>query len=297
MIKDVMIFDSHAHMNDECFEEDRSLIIEELLESGIGYFTEIGFDMPSSLKAVELAERYDNVFAAVGFHPDHSDRCREVDIIQLRKMVEEDKVELCGAEADAGQRNIVAIGEIGLDYYYTKEGITERALKAGREITAQELRGADPEPEIQRETFRKMLRLARELKMPINVHSRDAAKDTYDMIVSEKGYENGGIIHCFGYSLEMAKLYVKLGMCVGIGGVVTFKNSRKIKEVVENIPLENIVLETDCPYMAPVPLRGSRNDPRNLVYVVDKIAELKKMTSDEVIRITTENAKRVYRIK
>ena len=297
MIKDVMIFDSHAHMNDECFEEDRSLIIEELLESGIGYFTEIGFDMPSSLKAVELAERYDNVFAAVGFHPDHSDRCREVDIIQLRKMVEEDKVELCGAEADAGQRNIVAIGEIGLDYYYTKEGITERALKAGREISAQELRGADPEPEIQRETFRKMLRLARELKMPINVHSRDAAKDTYDMIVSEKGYENGGIIHCFGYSLEMAKLYVKLGMCVGIGGVVTFKNSRKIKEVVENIPLENIVLETDCPYMAPVPLRGSRNDPRNLVYVVDKIAELKKMTSDEVIRITTENAKRVYRIK
>jgi TatD DNase family protein len=292
-----MIFDSHAHMNDECFEEDRSLIIEELRESGIGYFTEIGFDMLSSLKAVELAERYDNVFAAVGFHPDHSDRCREVDIIQLRKMVEEDKVELCGAEADAGQRNIVAIGEIGLDYYYTKEGITERALKAGREITAQELRGADPEPEIQRETFRKMLRLARELKMPINVHSRDAAKDTYDMIVSEKGYENGGIIHCFGYSLEMAKLYVKLGMCVGIGGVVTFKNSRKIKEVVENIPLENIVLETDCPYMAPVPLRGSRNDPRNLVYVVDKIAELKKMTSDEVIRITTENAKRVYRIK
>ena len=296
MIKDVMIFDSHAHMNDESFEEDRSPVIENLESSGIGYFTEIGFDMPSSLKAVELAGRYANVYAAVGFHPDHSDRCREEDIIQLRKMVEEDRVGVCGVQGDAGHGKIVAIGEIGLDYHYTRESIAERALKAGKEATPEELEGADPEPEIQRETFGKMLRLARELKMPINVHSRDAAKDTYDMIVSEGGYENGGIIHCFGYSLEMAKLYVKLGMCVGIGGVVTFKNSRKIKEVVENIPIENIVLETDCPYMAPVPLRGTRNEPRNLVYVADKIAELKNMTVDEVIRITTENAKRVYRI-
>jgi len=293
MIKDLQIFDTHAHLNDERFDEDRDSIISDLERVGVGAFTEIGFDLESSRKAVEIAYKYDNVYATVGFHPDHSDVCSEADIIELRNIVDKDRDKV---RDNANGGKIVAIGEIGLDYYYTKAGIIEAARKAGKEPDPEDLAGADPDPEIQRDTFRKMLRLARELKLPINVHSRDAAKDTYDLIVSEKGYENGGIIHCFSYPLEMAKLYVKLGMCVGIGGVVTFKNSKKVKEVVENIPIENIVLETDCPYMAPTPMRGTRNDPRNLPYIVDKIAELKNMDPVDVIHITTENAKRVYRI-
>lgn len=291
MIEMTKIFDTHAHLNDESFSSDRDIIIGSLRDAGITAFTEIGFDMPSSRKALELAEKYDNVYAAVGFHPDHSDVLKDEDLDEIREMVKTDR-------EGSGDKfhKIVAIGEIGLDYHYTREGITETAHKAGTEPDPEALMGADPEPEIQKETFRRMLRLASELKLPINVHSRDAAKDTYDMIVSEGGYENGGIIHCFGYSLEMAKLYAKLGMCVGIGGVVTFKNSKKIKEVAEILPIENIVLETDCPYMAPVPLRGTRNNPGNLRYVAEKIAELKGMSTEDVIRVTTENAKRVYGI-
>ncbi|SFG12916.1 TatD family hydrolase [Oribacterium sp. WCC10] len=294
MIDGKKIFDTHAHLNDESFDTDRNEVIMALNLSGVSAFTEIGFDMPSSRKAIELAETYDDVYATVGFHPDHSDMCTDSDIMEIRTMVERDKGRACGDEKNL--RKIVAIGEIGLDYHYTRAGIIESALKEGREPDPADLEKADPEPEIQKDTFSRMLKLAVELGMPINVHSRDAAKDTYDYIVSHHGYANGGVIHCFSYSLEMAKLYVKLGMCIGIGGVITFKNSKKIKEVVENIPIDNIVLETDCPYMAPIPLRGTRNDPRNLRFVVDKVAELKDMSPDDVIRITTENAKRVYRI-
>lgn len=263
---------------------DREAIIADLGTHGVGAFTEIGFDLPSSRAALALAERYPQVYAAVGFHPDHSDHLRDEDVETLRQMVENDK-------------KIVAIGEIGLDYHYTREGILRRAAASGQEADPESLATADPEPEIQKACFRRMLQLARELGLPINVHSREAAQDTYDLIVEERGYENSGIIHCFGYPVEMAERFVKLGLYVGVGGVVTFKNSRKLKEVVERIPIECIVLETDCPYMAPVPKRGTRNDPRNLPYVVEEIAALRQMDPAEVIRITTENAKRVYRIK
>lgn len=296
MIDMTQIFDTHAHLNDDSFSSDRDNLIREMSESGITAFTEIGFDMPSSRKALELAGKYSNVYAAVGFHPDHSDQCRDEDIAEIRSMVKKDSGDSGHGSSGNKERKIVAIGEIGLDYHYTRAGIIERAHESGKVPDPEELKNADPEAEIQKQTFSRMLKLALELQLPINVHSRDAAKDTYDMIVAEHGYENGGIIHCFGYSLEMAKLYAKLGMCVGIGGVVTFKNSKKIKEVVSGIPIENIVLETDCPYMAPVPVRGSRNDPTNLIYVAEKIAELKGMKPEDVIRITTENAQRVYRI-
>lgn len=275
------IFDTHAHLCDAAFDEDREAIIADLGAHGVGAFTEIGFDLPSSRAALTLAERYPQVYAAVGFHPDHSDHLRDEDVETLRQMVENDK-------------KIVAIGEIGLDYHYTREGILRRAAASGQE--PESLATADPEPEIQKACFRRMLQLARELGLPINVHSREAAQDTYDLIVEEHGYENSGIIHCFGYPVEMAERFVKLGLYVGVGGVVTFKNSRKLKEVVERIPIERIVLETDCPYMAPVPKRGTRNDPRNLPYVVEEIASLRQMDPAEVIRITTENAQRVYRI-
>ena len=219
----------------------------------------------------------------MGFHPDHSDHLRDEDVETLRQMVE-------------NNQKIVAIGEIGLDYHYTREGILRRAAASGQEPDPESLATADPEPEIQKACFRRMLQLARALGLPINVHSREAAQDTYDLIVEEHGYENSGIIHCFGYPVEMAERFVKLGLYVGVGGVVTFKNARKLKEVVARIPIERIVLETDCPYMAPVPKRGTRNDPRNLPYVVEEIAALRQMDPAEVIRITTENAKRVYRI-
>lgn len=284
MKKSSEIFDTHAHLCDAAFDDEREAIIADLGAHGVGAFTEIGFDLPSSRAALALAERYPQVYAAVGFHPDHSDHLRDEDVETLRKMVENDQ-------------KIVAIGEIGLDYHYTREGILRRAAASGQEPDPESLATADPEPEIQKACFRRMLQLARELGLPINVHSREAAQDTYDLIVEEHGYENSGIIHCFGYPVEMAERFVKLGLYVGVGGVVTFKNSRKLKEVVERIPIERIVLETDCPYMAPVPKRGTRNDPRNLPYVVEEIASLRQMDPTEVIRITTENAKRVYRIE
>ena len=284
MKKLIEIFDTHAHLCDAAFDEDREAIIADLGTHGVGAFTEIGFDLPSSRAALALAERYPQVYAAVGFHPDHSDHLRDEDVETLRKMVE-------------NNQKIVAIGEIGLDYHYTREGILRRAAASGQEPDPESLATADPEPEIQKACFRRMLQLARALGLPINVHSREAAQDTYDLIVEEHGYENSGIIHCFGYPVEMAERFVKLGLYVGVGGVVTFKNARKLKEVVERIPIERIVLETDCPYMAPVPKRGTRNDPRNLPYVVEEIAALRQMDPAEVIRITTENAKRVYRIE
>lgn len=288
MKKSSEIFDTHAHLCDAAFDDEREAIIADLGAHGVGAFTEIGFDLPSSYAALALAERYPQVYAAVGFHPDHSDHLRDEDVETLRQMVDN----------DAGTRKkIVAIGEIGLDYHYTREGILRRAAASGQEPDPESLATADPEPEIQKACFRRMLQLARELGLPINVHSREAAQDTYDLIVEEHGYENSGIIHCFGYPVEMAERFVKLGLYVGVGGVVTFKNSRKLKEVVERIPIERIVLETDCPYMAPVPKRGTRNDPRNLPYVVEEIAALRQMDPAEVIRITTENAKRVYRIR
>ena len=278
------IFDTHAHLCDAAFDDEREVIIADLGAHGVGAFTEIGFDLPSSRAALALAERYPQVYAAVGFHPDHSDHLRDEDVETLRRMVE-------------NNQKIVAIGEIGLDYHYTREGILRRAAASGQEPDPESLATADPEPEIQKACFRRMLQLARALGLPINVHSREAAQDTYDLIVEEHGYENSGIIHCFGYPVEMAERFVKLGLYVGVGGVVTFKNARKLKEVVARIPIERIVLETDCPYMAPVPKRGTRNDPRNLPYVVEEIAALRQMDPAEVIRITTENAKRVYRIR
>lgn len=318
MKKSSEIFDTHAHLCDAAFDDEREAIIADLGAHGVGAFTEIGFDLPSSRAALALAERYPQVYAAVGFHPDHSDHLRDEDVETLRQMVENDRVragectshgenprhsvamdvDKSGVENSAVTRQkIVAIGEIGLDYHYTREGILRRAAASGQEVDPESLATADPEPEIQKACFRRMLQLARALGLPINVHSREAAQDTYDLIVEEHGYENSGIIHCFGYPVEMAERFVKLGLYVGVGGVVTFKNSRKLKEVVERIPIECIVLETDCPYMAPVPKRGTRNDPRNLPYVVEEIAALRQMDPAEVIRITTENAKRVYRIE
>lgn len=260
-----MIFDTHTHLNDSCFDEDRDTLIKTLPDRQVSAFTEIGYDLQSSKRAIELARglRGSDVsaYAAVGLHPDAARTVSDAVIAELREL--------------AALSEVVAIGEIGLDYHYTDAA----------------------SPDEQKRCFVSMLELARELSMPVVIHSRDAARDTYELIKEQEGYKNGGIVHCFSYSAELAAEFVKLGMYIGVGGVLTFSNGRRLKETVDRIPISSIVLETDCPYMAPVPHRGSRNEPGRLSYVAAEIARIKGMSFEEVVNVCRENAERVYRIK
>lgn len=254
-----MIFDTHSHYDDEVFDDDREGLLKGLEEKGVGNVVTVGADIATSQKAIALAGTYEHVYAAIGVHPNEVGGMEEKAIQWLREHSSEEKV--------------VAIGEIGLDYYWK-----------------------EPEPELQKIWFQEQIALAREVKLPIIFHSREAAEDTMRIIQDTKAYECGGVIHCYSYSKELAKEYVKMGYFIGVGGVVTFKNGRKLKETVEAIPMEHIVLETDCPYLAPEPNRGKRNDSSNLVYVAEEIARLKGMTAEEVIEITEKNARRLYRL-
>lgn len=254
-----MIFDTHAHYDDACFEEDREEVFRVIRETGVGLVTNIGSSMESARAGVELAKKYDFIYAAVGVHPSETEELTEADMDWLRKAAELDKV--------------VAIGEIGLDYHY------EEPLK-----------------DIQKKWFRRQLEIAGEVKLPVCIHSREAAKDTLDIMREAHAEKIGGVIHCYSYGWDMAKIYLDMGFYLGIGGVVTFKNGKKLKQVVEQAPLERLVLETDAPYLAPEPNRGKRNDSHYLTYVAEEIAGLKGVTSEEVIRITTENGKRMYGI-
>lgn len=254
-----MIFDTHSHYDDEAFEKDRDDLLKGFSEKGVGTVVTVGADIATSRAALALSETYENVYAAIGVHPNDTGNMSEEDIEWLRVHSSDPKV--------------VAIGEIGLDYYWN-----------------------EPEPEIQKKWFERQIALAKEVDLPIIYHSRDAAEDTMKIIRDTKAYECGGVIHCYSYSKEMAKEYVKMGYFIGVGGVVTFKNGRKLKETVETISLEHIVLETDCPYLSPEPNRGKRNDSSNLFYVADEIARIKGVTREEVIEITENNAKRLYRL-
>ena len=258
-----MIFDTHTHYDDEQFEEDRDSLLCSLAEQGVGAVANMGASMQGAKDSVELAKKYPFVYAAVGIHPDHAKELNEEEFQVLRVLAAEEKV--------------VAIGEIGLDYYWDS---TER--------------------EDQKYWFKRQLALAQELKLPVVIHSRDAAADTLDIMkeaYQQSGKQLTGVIHCFSYETEMAREYVKMGFYLGIGGVATFKNGRKLKEVIEDTPMEKIVLETDCPYLAPVPFRGKRNSSELLHYVVTAIAELKGISEEEVERITWENACNLYRLK
>lgn len=251
-----MIFDTHAHYDDEQFDEDRDQLLSSMAEAGVSTIVEIGASMESSRNAIRLAEQYPFVYAAVGVHPDNVGELDEETFEELEAMCQHNKV--------------VAVGEIGLDYHW------------------------DTEPrEVQKKWFVRQLELARKMKLPVNIHSRDAAEDTLE-IMKEYGEGLGGIIHCFSYSKEMAKEYVKMGFFIGVGGVVTFKNGRKLKEIVTELPLEKIVLETDCPYLAPEPNRGKRNDSRNIHYVAEQVAELKNLDKETVVKQTENNAKLIY---
>lgn len=249
-------FESHAHYDDKRFKEDREELLGELLPaSGVNHVINIGCDVKSSEMSIRLAEKYDYIYAAVGVHPHELYDMSSQTIAKLKKLSEHPKV--------------VAIGEIGLDYYY------------------------DTHPrELQRFWFRQQLRLAEEVQKPVVIHSRDASQETFDIIQSTN--VRRGSIHCYSGSPEMARDYVKMGFHIGVGGVVTFSNAKKLVETVKAIPMESILIETDCPYLAPNPNRGKRNDSTNLKYVVEKIAEIKNMTPEDVAKITEENAKSLF---
>ncbi len=251
-----MIFDTHAHYDDKQFSEDRDQVLSSMQEQGIGTIVDASATVDSWERVLELTKRYPFVYGMIGVHPDEVGDLNEENFARMEQLLHEEKV--------------VAVGEIGLDYYWDKE-----------------------QHEIQKEWFIHQLQLARKLNMPVNIHSREAAQDTME-IMKEYATDMKAIIHCYSYSKEMAEEYVKMGYLLGIGGVVTFKNAKKLKEVVKAVPLSHIVLETDCPYLAPEPNRGKRNASSNLIYVAQTIAELKGTTTEEVIAVTEENARKFY---
>ncbi len=253
-----MIFDSHAHYDSHQFDEDRDELMSLMTEKNIGTIVNSAADWDSLTEVVELAENYPYVYAAVGLHPDEVHVLDEEKFSFLKEQCKKEKV--------------VAVGEIGLDYYWDN---TPR--------------------DVQEEWFVRQLELARELDLPVIIHSRDAAEDTL-RIMKQYGKGLRGVIHCFSYSKELADEYVKMGFHIGIGGVVTFKNGKKLKEIAKEIPLERILLETDCPYLAPVPHRGERNSSLYLPYVVQEIAELRGISCDEVVEQTEKNGKNLFGI-
>lgn len=257
-----MIFESHAHYESEQFDEDRESLLASFKENNIGCVVNVASNLAATKASLELADKYPWIYASVGVHPS--------DVAELSEEGLKWLYEMCAHE------KCVAVGEIGLDYYWDKEADIQ---------------------EKQRFWFRKQIQMAKDKQLPIIVHSRDAAKDTMDIIKDTDAASTGGVIHCFSNSLEFAKLYVDMGFYIGIGGVVTFKNAKTLKEVAAWTPLERILLETDCPYLAPVPNRGKRNSSLNLIYVARTIAELKGISVDEVIEQTWENAMRMYRIE
>jgi len=256
------IFDTHAHYDDEAFDEDREELLSRLPREGIARVVNVASGLPSCETSRALAEKYDYIYCALGVHP-----CETKEL--------EEAAQGGGAQEQIRQYcqspKCVAVGEIGLDYYWD-----------------------EPAREIQKQWFARQLNLARELKLPVIIHSRDAAKDTIDIMTAERSREIGGVIHCYSYTKETARTFLDMGFYIGIGGVLTFKNARKLKEAVEYIPPDRIVLETDCPYLAPVPYRGKRNCSLYLPYVVSALAQLTGKAEEEVRRVTWENGCRLY---
>ena len=262
------IFETHAHYDDEWYDDDRRELLSRLLDTDISFITNIGADIETSKNSVKLSDECERVLAAVGVHPDN--------IGCMEALPEKEGIEILRNLAK--HTKVVAIGEIGLDYF---EREPEEKNKTVRER--------------QKYWFLEQLKLAKELNKPVVIHSRDAAEDTYSEL-KDFGY-NKGVIHCYSYSPEMAERFVKLGFYIGIGGVVTFKNAKKTKETVKRIGLENIVLETDSPYLAPVPFRGKRNDSGNIKYIVEEIAGLLGISKEKVIETTFNNAVKLYELE
>ncbi|PLR70041.1 TatD family hydrolase [Bacillus sp. UMB0728] len=254
-----MLFDTHVHLNAEQFEEDLEEVIGRAQAEGVSHMVVVGFDRPTITKAMELAEAYDFIFACVGWHP--------VDAID---MTDED---LAWIEELAAHPKVVAIGEMGLDYHWDKSP-----------------------KDVQKDVFRRQIRMAKKVKLPIVIHNRDATADVVEILREEGAGEVGGIMHCYSGSVEVAKECLDMNFYISLGGPVTFKNAKKPKEVAEAVPLEKLLIETDCPYLAPHPYRGKRNEPAYVKLVAEQIAELKGLAFKEVAEATTENAKRLFGI-
>lgn len=250
------IFDTHAHYDDEKFDEDRDEFLSSLPSLGVINVINCGCSLKSCLKSIELAKKYDYIYCALGIHPSDITENSEDEFKKIKELYSYAKC--------------VAIGEIGLEYHYD-----------------------DVPKEKQLEFFEKQLILSKELDLPVIVHDREAHEDTMTLL---KKYQPKGVVHCFSGGAEMAKEVLKLGMYIGLGGAVTFKNARKPLEVAEIVPTDRLLLETDCPYMAPVPFRGKRNSSDLIAYTAEKLAEVKEMDTQELISQTNENAHRLFRI-
>lgn len=261
-----MIFETHAHYDDEAFDQDREELLSGMEQNGIGRIVNIAADLESCQTTLELGLTYPFVYAALGVHPSGTAQLNEENFAALVSLVRDNSLSRGG--------KVVAVGEVGLDYYWED----------------------NPDREIQKKWFARQIEMAKEAELPLVIHSREAARDTYELMRERRAFEAGGIIHCYAYSRQMAAEYLSMGFLFGIGGVVTFKNSRKLREVVEYLPIESMVLETDSPYLAPVPNRGKRNSSLNLPYIAQEIAKIKGMEPRQVIEITEQNAYRVFKI-
>lgn len=254
-----MLFDTHAHLNVEAFDEDREEVIQRARAQGVSRIVNIGFNRETIPSSMALAEKYDFIYSAVGWHPQDAIDMKEGDLEWIESLCAHPKV--------------VAIGEIGLDYYW------------------------DTSPkDVQQRVFREQIRLARRLKLPIIIHNRDAHQDVVTILKEEKAAEVGGIMHCFSGSWEIAKACLDMNFYISFGGPVTFKNARQPKEVLAKVPLDRLLIETDCPYLTPHPYRGKRNESSYVRYVAEVAAEIKGMTCEELSKITSENAVSLFQI-
>jgi TatD DNase family protein len=254
-----MLFDTHTHLNAEQFIEDREAVIQRARDAGVSQMVVVGFDESTINGAMELAEAYDFIYAAVGWHP--------VDAVD---MTEEHLVWL---EELSAHPKVVALGEMGLDYHWDKSP-----------------------KEVQKEVFRKQIQLAKKVNLPIIIHNREATQDVVDILKEEGADAVGGIMHCYSGSLEVAKVCAEMNFYISFGGPVTFKNAKKPKEVAAELPLDRLLIETDCPFLAPHPYRGKRNEPAYVKLVAEHMAELKGISYEELAEKTSENAKKLFKL-
>jgi len=255
-----MYFDTHAHLDDRQFREDQDQVIARAREAGLELIVNVGYNVASARRTVQLANKYDFIYGTVGMHPHDAKELDGAGLQELKKM--------------AAHPKIVAIGEIGLDYHYNHSP-----------------------RDVQQRVFRRMIDLAREIKLPIVIHDREAHEDIFRILEEEKAEEVGGVFHCYSGSWPLAKKAVEMGFYISIAGPVTFHNAKKTVEVVKEIPLEHLLIETDCPYLAPVPYRGKRNEPAYVVKVAEMLAQIKGLPLEQVAKTTTENGKRAFGIK
>lgn len=254
-----MYIDTHVHLNAHQYDEDLQEVIDRALEAKVDYMVVIGFDRKTIERAITLAEQYKFIYAVVGWHPVDAIDCTDEDLKWIEEL--------------AAHPKVVAIGETGLDYYWDKSP-----------------------HEVQQEVFRKQIRLAQKVNLPIVIHNRDATEDVVRILQEENAEKTGGVMHCYGGSVETAKICINLNFMISLGGPVTFKNAKTPKEVATEIPLEYLLIETDAPYLTPHPYRGKRNEPALVVLVAEEIARLKSMSIEEVARVTTENAINFYKL-